>query len=86
MEMFEIVGKSLKHFGYPYYLLLVAYTITIGLYYYYRPIFVNSSHNYMKMIHLRYCLFWSLNCMYDERTEILLSCWAYECVFLQLEI
>ena len=48
-------------------------SITIGLYYYYRPIFVNSSHNYMKMIHLRYCLFWSFNCMYDERTEILLS-------------
>ena len=77
--MFEIVGKSLKHFGYPYYLLLVAYTITIGL-------FCKSSHNYMKMIHLRYCLFWSLNCMYDECTEILLSCWAYECVFLQLKI
>ena len=32
MEMFEIVGKSLKHFGYPYHLLLVAYTITIGLF------------------------------------------------------
>ena len=32
MEMFKIVGKSLKHFGYPYYLLLVAYTITIGLF------------------------------------------------------
>ena len=32
MEMFEIIGKSLKHFGYPYYLLLVAYTITIGLF------------------------------------------------------
>ena len=60
MEMFSIVGKSSKHFG--------------NTYRDYRPIFVNSGHNYKKMTHLRYCLLWSLNCMYDECTEILLSC------------